>query len=93
MKSRTDRSPAGNQICHLELPGTSTLWNWHYSPDYDLDVPEDLVAFCILVPDLYAFCNQLEQGHRNLAGELAPGNSEGKNMAFITDPDNYEVEL
>ncbi|HPT92335.1 MAG: VOC family protein [Limnochordia bacterium] len=94
VKSRTDRSPAGNQICHLELPGNEHTLELTYSPDYKLNVPEDLLHFAIGVPDLYAFCEELEQK----GIEIWPDNwrqaiSAGKKMAFITDPDNYEVEL
>ena len=94
IKSRTDRSPAGNQICHLELPGNEHTLELTYSPDYKLSVAEDLLPFAIGVPDLYAFCDQLEQK----GIEIWPENwrqviPEAKKMAFITDPDNYEVEL
>jgi len=94
VKSRTEKSPAGNQICHLELPGNEHTLELTYSADYKLDVPEDLLHFAIGVPDLFAFCTQLEQK----GIEIWPDNwreaiSKGKKMAFITDPDNYEVEL
>ena len=42
-------------------PGTSTPLEFTYSPDYKLDVPEDLLHFAIGVPDLTAFCEELEQ--------------------------------
>ena len=95
MESRNDKSPAGNQIVHMELPGNKHTLELTYSPDYDLNVPEDLMHFAIGVPDLVAFCDKLEQ-----AGlEIWPGDwrkqftSGGMKMAFITDPDGYEVEL
>src|SRR5690606_39720514 len=40
---RTDRSPAGNQLAFLELPGNDHAIELCYSPDYDLKVPEDLM--------------------------------------------------
>ncbi len=94
VKSRNDRSPAGNQICHLELPGNEHMFKLTYSPDYKLNVPEDLLHFAIGVPNLTAFCEQLEQK----GIEIWPDNwrdefAKGNKMAFITDPDNYEVEL
>ena len=92
--SRSDKSPAGNQIVHLELPGNDHTLELTYSEDYDVDVPEDLMHFAIGVPDLIAFCNQLE----NEGVEIWPSDwrqtfPTGRKMAFIDDPDGYEVEL
>ena len=47
VKSRSDKSPAGNQIAHLELPGNLHTVELTYSPDYELKVPEDLMHFAI----------------------------------------------
>jgi len=94
LKSRSDRSPAGNQIAHLELPGNAHTIEFTYSDDYDLNVPEDLLHFAIAVPDLIAFCDKLEK-----AGiEIWPDGwrekfATGRKMAFIDDPDGYEIEL
>ena len=60
VKSRSDKSPAGNQIAHLELPGNLHTVELTYSPDYELNVPEDLMHFAIGVPDLVAYCDTLE---------------------------------
>jgi lactoylglutathione lyase len=92
--SRSDKSPAGNQIVHLELPGNDHTLELTYSDDYDVNVPEDLMHFAIGVPDLIAFCNQLE----NEGVEIWPSDWRqtfpmGRKMAFIDDPDGYEVEL
>lgn len=91
---RTDRSPAGNQLAFLELPGNDHFIELCYSPDYDLNVPEDLMHIAIAVPDLIAFCDELEK--KGL--EIWPENwrevfPTGNKMAFLTDPDGYEVEL
>ena len=43
-QSRSDKSPAGNQIAHLELPGNIHTLELTYSPDYELNVPEGLNA-------------------------------------------------
>ena len=92
--SRSDKSPAGNQIVHLELPGNDHTLELTYSDDYDVNVPEDLMHFAIGVPDLIAFCDQLE----NEDVEIWPSDwrqtfPTGRKMAFIDDPDGYEVEL
>ncbi len=91
---RTDRSPAGNQLAFLELPGNDHVIELAYSPDYDLKVPEDLMHFAIGVPDLTAFCAELEAK----GIEIWPDNwreafQQGSKMAFIDDPDGYEIEL
>jgi len=91
---RTDRSPAGNQLAFLELPGNEHVIELCYSPDYELRVPEDLMHIAISVPDLIAFCDELEK--KGL--EIWPSNwretfPKGHKMAFLTDPDGYEVEL
>ena len=92
--SRTDRSPSGNHIVHLELPGNEHTIEFTWSEDYELNVPEDLMHFAIGVPDLIAFCDDLER--RGI--EIWPDGWRekfplGRKMAFIDDPDGYEIEL
>ncbi len=91
---RNDSSPAGNHIAFLELPGNEHNLELTWSKDYDLNVQEDLMHFAIGVPDLILFCDELEKK----GIEIWPDNwrqilPSGRKMAFITDPDNYEVEL
>ena len=93
---RTEKSPSGNQLAHLQIPGSSHNLELTHSPDYELKVPEDLVHTCIRVDDIVAYCEMLE--NLNLAIDLWPSNwrekfVEGRKMAFITDPDGYEVEI
>ena len=89
---RNDKSPSGNQLAFLELPGNDHFLELCYSPDYKVAVPEDLMHTCIGVPDIKGFCQKLEQ-----AGvEVWPEDWAAKEdfgMAFITDPDGYEVEI
>ena len=76
VKSRSDKSPAGNQIVHLELPGNAHTLELTYSPDYDLQVQEDLMHFAIGVPDLVECCDVLEK-----AGlEIWPTNGENNSL-------------
>ncbi len=92
--SRSDRSPAGNRIVHLELPGNAHTIELTWSADYQVDVPEDLMHFAIGVPDLIAFCGQLErQGLEIWPGDWRQTFPSGRKMAFIDDPDGYEIEL
>lgn len=91
---RTDRSPAGNQLVFLELPGNSHALELCYSPDYDLKVPEDLMHIAIAVPDLIAFCDGLEKdGIEIWPDDWREAFAAGRKMGFVTDPDGYEVEL
>ena len=93
-KSRSDRSPAGNQVVHLELPGNECTIEFTYSDDYDLKVPEDLLHFAIAVPDLIACCDKLEKdGVEIWPGDWRETFPKGRKMAFIDDPDGYEIEL
>ena len=93
---RTEKSPSGNQLAHLQIPGSNHNLELTHSPDYELKVPEDLVHTCIRVDDIVAYIEMLEG--LDLAIDLWPSNwrekfVEGKKMAFITDPDGYEVEI
>jgi len=95
VKSRSDRSPAGNHIDHLALPGNDYTWELTWSKEYQLNVPEDLMHIAIGVPDLAACCDELEQkGIEIWPADWRTKAAAGQfRMAFITDPDGYEVEL
>lgn len=93
---RTDKSPAGNQLAFLELEGNQHFLELCYSPDYKAEVPEDLMHTAVGVEDIMIYCDQLEKEGL----EIWPENwceifsSGAKNkMAFVTDPDGYEVEI
>ena len=92
--SRNDKSPAGNQIVHLGIPGNAHTLELTYSPDYTVAVPEDLMHTCIGVDDIIAYCDQLERD----GFDIWPENwrqkfPAGSKMAFLTDPDGYELEI
>ena len=96
VQRRTDKSPSGNQLAHLQIPGSAHNFELTHSPDYEVKVPEDLVHTCIRIDDIIAYCEMLEG--LNLELDLWPSNwrekfKDGKKMAFITDPDGYEVEI
>jgi lactoylglutathione lyase len=94
VKSRTDKSPAGNHVAHLELPGNEHTIEFTWSPDYDLKVPEDLMHFAIGVEDLIAYCDKLEKdGIEIWPADWRESFPQGRKMAFIDDPDGYEIEL
>lgn len=91
---RTEKSPAGNQLAFLELPGNEHFLELCYSPDYKLQVPEDLMHTAIGYADLIAQCAELEaKGVAIWPGGWREKLQKGSKMAFVTDPDGYEVEL
>ena len=92
---RNDKSPAGNQLAFMELEGNEHFLELTHSPDFKVEFPEDLMHTCVGVPDIIAYCDKLE----NDGIEIWPedwrnkfGSGEMK-MAFVTDPDGYEVEI
>jgi lactoylglutathione lyase len=94
VRSRTDKSPAGNHVAHLELPGNEHTLELTWSADYEVKVPEDLMHLAIAVTDLISCCGQLEGN----GVEIWPDGwrekfAEGRKMGFISDPDGYEIEL
>lgn len=92
--SRNDKSPAGNQIVHLELPDNAHTLELTYSPDYEVNVPEDLMHFALGVPDLIAYCDRLEKNGLDIwPGGWREKFVSGRKMAFVDDPDGYEIEL
>lgn len=88
-------SPEGNQLAFMHLPGNDHFLELTHSPDYDVDFPEDLMHTAVGVPDIIEYCGKLE----NDGIEIWPDNwnekfsSGERKMAFVTDPDGYEVEI
>jgi len=88
-------SPAGNKLAFLSLPGNDHFLELCYSPEYKLEVPEDLIHTAVGVQDIFSYCDDLEQK----GIEIWPSkwrekfSSKEKKMAFVTDPDGYEVEI
>lgn len=92
---RNDKSPSGNQIVHLKLPGNEHMLELTYSPDYTVEFPEDLMHTCIGVDDIVAHCGQLAASGFEIwpADWREKFSSGGMKMAFLTDPDGYELEI
>jgi len=88
-------SPQGNCLAFLELPGNDVFLEPCHSPEYTATCPEDLMHTALGVPDIIAYCDQLEK----YGIEIWPSAwrekfcSGGRKMAFVTDPDGYEVEI
>lgn len=92
---RNDKSPSGNRIVHLRLPGNEHMLELTWSPDFKVEFPEDLIHTCIGVDDIVTFCQKLEDDGLDIwpADWKSSFTSGGLKMAFITDPDGYEVEI
>jgi len=92
--TRSDRSPSGNRIVLLTLPGNAHQLELCWSADYPLKVPEDLMHLALGVPDLIACCARLEAAGIVIWPEgWRTKLIQGAKMAFIDDPDGYEIEL
>lgn len=94
-KGEEKTSPQGNSLTFLHLPGNAHFLELTHSPDYRVSVPEDLVHTAIGVENIIDFCADLEDKGVEIWPEdwrerFASGE---KKMAFVTDPDGYEVEI
>ncbi|MDE0571297.1 MAG: VOC family protein [Verrucomicrobiales bacterium] len=95
LTKKNDESPAGNQLAFLELDASEHFLELCYSPDFEVNFPEDLMHTCVGVEDIIEYCDRLE----NQGIEIWPDEWREKflddesRMAFVTDPDGYEVEI
>jgi lactoylglutathione lyase len=93
---RTDKSPAGNQLAFLELEGNEHFLELCYSPDFEVKFPEDLMHTCVGVDDIIEYCGKLEGDGIEIWPEAWKEKfaaEDAQKMAFVTDPDGYEVEI
>ena len=88
-------SPQGNQLAFLELPGNDVFLELTWSADYKTTCPEDLMHTCVGVPDIIAYCDSLEKAGIDIwpSAWREKFSSGERRMAFVTDPDGYEVEI
>lgn len=95
LTKKNDKSPAGNRLAFLELEASEHFLELCYSPDFEVNFPEDLMHTCVGVENIIEYCDQLE----NKGIEIWPDQWQEKflddnsKMAFVTDPDGYEVEI
>ena len=88
-------SPQGNRLAFLSLPGNEVFLELCHSPDYTATCPEDLMHTCLGVDDIVDYCGRLEEAGIEIwpAGWREKFTSGTRKMAFVTDPDGYEVEI
>ncbi len=92
---RRKDSPQGNRLVFLELPGNEVFLELCHSPDYTATCPEDLMHTCLGVPDIIDYCDRVEQSGIEIwpSGWREKFSGGDHKMAFVTDPDGYEVEI
>jgi lactoylglutathione lyase len=91
---RIERSPQGNRLAFLQIPGSAHALELCQQPGGPPAVPEDLMHTAVGYPDLFAKCEELERKGFNIwPGDWRQAFLKGDKMAFVTDPDGYEVEL
>ncbi len=88
-------SPQGNQLAFMMLPDVDHFLELTYSPDYEVKFPEDLMHIALGVPDIVEYCQKLEDSGIEIwpSGWKEKFTSGERKMAFVTDPDGYEVEI
>ena len=88
-------SPQGNQLAFMHLPGNDHFLELTFSPDYEVKVQEDLMHTAVGVPDIIAYCQKLEDAGIEIwpSGWREKFSGGERKMAFVTDPDGYEVEI
>lgn len=92
---RKKDSPQGNKLAFMELPGNDVLLELTWSPDYTATCPEDLMHTCLGVDDIVEYCDKIEKSGIEIwpSGWREKFTNGQPKMAFVTDPDGYEVEI
>jgi lactoylglutathione lyase len=95
LESDRKDSPQGNKLAFLKLPENDVFLELCYSPDYLATCPEDLMHTCLGVEDIIGYCDGVEKSGIEIwpSGWRDKFSSGLKKMAFVTDPDGYEVEI
>jgi lactoylglutathione lyase len=88
-------SPQGNQLAFLELAGNDVFLELTWSADYAETCPEDLMHIALGVPDIIEYCDKVEKSGIEIwpSGWREKFSSGDSKMAFVTDPDHFEVEI
>jgi len=88
------KSPQGNDIIFMGLPGNDHKLEFTCTKDMIPTVPEDLVHVALGVPDIISYCDDLEKKGISIWPDgWREKFKTGLKMAFVTDPDGYEVEI
>jgi lactoylglutathione lyase len=86
-------SGRGTQLAFMTMPGSPTELELAYLPwDPDFQLPEDIFHLAFRVEDMHETVERFRQAGIKITEEPSE-RSQGGNMAFIEDPDGYEIEL
>ncbi|MBY0451289.1 MAG: VOC family protein [Cyanobacteria bacterium] len=86
-------SARGSQLAFLQMPGTPTELELAYLPwDADFKLDEDIFHLAFRVENMEKTIASLESAGVKIT-EAPSERSKGGWMAFIEDPDGYEIEL
>lgn len=86
-------SPRGSQLAFMTMPGSPTELELAYLPwDPDFQLPEDIFHLAFRVEDMDTTLATMREAGVNITEEPS-GRRDGGQMAFIEDPDGYEIEL
>lgn len=88
-------SPQGNRLAFMELEGNDVFLELTWSAEYEHRCPEDLMHTALGVQDIIAYCDGLEESGIEIwpTGWREKFGKGERKMAFVTDPDGYEVEI
>lgn len=86
-------SPRGSQLAFMTMPGSPTELELAYLPwDPDFQLPEDIFHLAFRVEDMDVAIARFREAGVKITEEPST-RSNGGAMAFIEDPDGYEIEL
>jgi lactoylglutathione lyase len=86
-------SPRGSKLAFMTMPGSPTELELAYLPwDPDFQLPEDIFHLAFKVEDMEATLNRMRAAGVKITEEPSE-RRDGGYMAFIEDPDGYEIEL
>ncbi|MNX12256.1 Lactoylglutathione lyase [compost metagenome] len=89
---RRSTSPRGTQLTFLRLPGVEADLELAYLPwDPDFQLAEDIFHLAFQVPNMTETLEKMREAGVKITEEPSQGSSGM--MAFIEDPDGYEIEL
>ena len=88
-------SPQGNRLAFMALEGNDVFLELTWSADYAHRCPEDLMHTALGVEDIIAYCDGVEKSGIEIwpSGWRDKFSNGERKMAFVTDPDGYEVEI
>ncbi|MFD2255991.1 VOC family protein [Luteolibacter algae] len=88
-------SPQGNRLAFLKLEGNEVFLELTWSADYTESCPEDLMHTALGVSDIVEYCDKVEKSGIEIwpSGWREKFTGGERKMAFVTDPDGYEVEI